>query len=240
MRIVKSFRNLSGLERRMWFGSVLVLVLSFILTKNQDYLTLTASLIGVTALIFVSKGDVLGQVLTVVFSLFYAVISWRFRYFGEMITYLGMTAPIALLSVITWLRNPYSEQEVKIHQLKGRTWGILWIFTVLVTGVFYFILKAFQTPNLFFSTVSIATSFLASSLMMFRSPYYAIAYAVNDIVLIILWILAVISDIVYFPMILCFAVFLMNDLYGFVNWNRMERRQQAHRLIQEVIDERNQ
>ena len=32
MRIVKSFRNLSGLERRMWFGSVLVLVLSFILT----------------------------------------------------------------------------------------------------------------------------------------------------------------------------------------------------------------
>lgn len=50
------------------------------------------------------------------------------------------------------------------------------------------------------------------------------------IVLIILWILAAISDIVYLPMILCFGIFLMNDLYGFVNWNRMERRQQAHRL----------
>ncbi len=226
MRIMKSFRNLSGLERGMWSGSVIVLVTAFIWSRNQDYLTLAASLVGVTALIFVSKGDVLGQVLTVAFSLLYAVISWRFRYYGEMITYLGMTAPIAILSVITWIRNPYSEQEVKVHHLSGKAWGILWAAAIFATGCFYFILKAFDTPNLFFSTVSIATSFLASSLMMLRSPYYAIAYGANDIVLIILWILAAMYDMIYLPMILCFAAFLVNDLYGFFNWNRMKRRQQ--------------
>ncbi len=226
MHIVKSFQNLNRLERGLWISSVLVLVISFGMSPNQDYLTLTASLIGVTALIFVSKGDVLGQMLTVGFSLFYAVISWRFRYYGEMITYLCMTTPIALLSVITWLRNPYSEQEVKVNHLTSKIWGILLVSAVLVTAVFYWILKAFDTPNLFFSTASIATSFLASGLMMLRSPYYAVAYAANDIVLIILWVLAAVSDIIYLPMVLCFGMFLLNDLYGFVNWNRMKCRQQ--------------
>lgn len=83
--------------------SLLVVTGSFLIGSTSGYLTLAASLVGVTALIFVSKGDVTGQVLTVVFSILYAVISYTFQYYGEMITYLGMTMPIAIMSVVSWL-----------------------------------------------------------------------------------------------------------------------------------------
>ena len=53
--------------------------------------------------------------------------------------------------------------------------------------------------------------------MLMRSPYYALFYSFNDIVLIVLWTLATITDIGYLPMILCFVIFLVNDIYGFVN-----------------------
>ena len=59
-----------------------------------------------------------------------------------------------------------------------------------------------------------------------RSPYYAIAYAGNDIVLIVLWVLASIQDISYLPMVLCFVMFFANDIYGFINWKRMRKRQE--------------
>lgn len=226
MNIIKSVKNLTKFEKGLWFCSVFVLIISFPFADNGSLLNLIASLVGVTALIFVAKGDVLGQILTIVFSVLYAVISFRFRYYGEMITYVGMTAPIALLSTITWLRNPYTEREVKINHLKKSTWSVLLLLTGIVTFIFYFILKAFDTPNLLFSTISIATSFSASSLMMLRSQFYAVAYALNDIVLIVLWVLATLSNIAYLPMVICFAIFFVNDMYGFWNWRLMKKRQQ--------------
>ena len=75
------------------------------------------------------------------------------------------------------------------------------------------------------STVSIATRFLAVYLTFRRSPYFALAYAANDVVLIVLWTLAALEDISYISVIICFAMFLVNDLYGYISWKRMEKRQ---------------
>lgn len=225
MKLVRSIKSLTGFEKVLWGSSVFIVTGGFLIAGKFDIMTLIASLVGVTALIFVARGDVLGQVLTVVFSVLYAVISYRFRYFGEMITCLGMTMPIAIMSVITWMKNPYSENEVKVSKLKTGTYIGLLFLAAFVTFLFYFILKACGTSNLIISTISIATSFLASALMMLRNSFYAIAYAMNDVVLIILWLLAAINDIVFLPMIFCFIMFFLNDIYGFFNWIKMEKRQ---------------
>lgn len=227
MKFPNPFSTLSKFEWALWIGSLVVITVSFLIGANSGLLILIASLIGATALIFVSKGNVFGQVLTVVFSLLYAVISLEFRYFGEMITYLGMTSPIAVLSIIEWLKHPYEsgKAEVEVSKLDRRKTIWMIILAVVVTAIFYFILKAFHTTNLIISTVSVTTSFLASYLMLFRSPTYALAYAANDVVLIILWVLASIESISYLPMVICFLVFLMNDSYGFYNWTRIRRRQ---------------
>lgn len=205
--------------------SLLVVTGSFLIGSTSDYLTLAASLVGVTALIFVSKGDVTGQVLTVVFSILYAVISYTFQYYGEMITYLGMTMPIAIMSVVSWIRNPYSEKEVKVSHLTKKQFAKVFVLAMIVTLLFYFILRYFETANLMVSTISITTSFLASFFMFLRSSAYALSYAANDIVLIVLWTMAAMENISYLPMIVCFVMFFVNDMYGFFNWRRMKERQ---------------
>lgn len=220
------FRDLTKFEWALWMLSLLVVAASFLLSPNKDYLTLVASLIGVTALIFVAKGYVLGQLLTVVFALFYGIISFYFRYYGEMLTYLCMTSPMAIVAAIEWIRNPYQQSaEVKVGKMTKAKLMLLLLLTVLVTFAFYFILGVLNTANLLVSTISVTTSFLASSLTFLRSPYYALAYAANDVVLIVLWVMAALVDISYLPMILCFVMFFANDMYGFVNWKRMEKRQ---------------
>lgn len=226
MNIIDSIKRMKWYEVMLWGISVLAILISFFLFKNHQYTTLIASLIGVTALIFVAKGDVLGQVLTVVFAFGYAVVSYRFRYWGEMITYLGMTAPIAVMAVITWIKNPYKRGEVKVRHTTPKLWTGLIAAALIVTIIFYFILRYFDTPNLVVSTISITTSFLAATLTMLRSPYYALFYAANDVVLIVLWMMATATDISYLPMVICFVMFLLNDLYGYVNWQRMKRRQE--------------
>ena len=219
--------SLTRFEWALWLTSVLVVAGTGIAFQSSDWLSLTASLIGVTALIFVAKGHALGQVLTIVFAVFYGIISCEFRYYGEAITYLGMTAPMAAVALVTWLRNPYKDSaEVTVNRLSGRQWAVMLILTVITTAVFYFILRAMGNAALAVSTLSITTSFLASYLTALRSPYYALAYAANDLVLIVLWVIAALADISSVPMVACFVMFFANDLYGFINWRRMEKRQQ--------------
>ncbi len=228
MKVRNPFRTLSRFEWLLWITSLFFVSGSCLFAETVQPMTLAASLIGVTALIFIAKGNVLGQLLTVLFSLLYAAISLKFRYYGEMITYLGMTAPIAALSVISWLRHPYQNSaEVEVHRLSKGQIVLLILLTVAVTGIFYFILAFFHTANLRVSTVSVATSFLASGLMFLRSPYYALAYGANDLVLIGLWALACTHSLAYLPMVICFLMFFFNDLYGFYSWRRMKRRQAA-------------
>ena len=216
-------------EAALWSFSVLFISLSFAGFDRENYLSLSASLLGVTSLIFCAKGNPVGQLLMVLFSLMYALISYTFDYYGEMLTYLGMTAPMALVSLVSWLKNPYEgkRSEVKVNCIgRGETLFML-LLALPVTALFYFILKYFGTANLAPSTFSVTTSFVAVYLTYRRSCYFALAYALNDLVLIVLWGLASLKDSSYVSVLACFIVFFLNDLYGFYSWQKMQRRQQA-------------
>lgn len=214
-------------ERLLWGISAGAILPSFFLLDGRQYLTLAASLIGVTSIIVNAKGNPLGQLLMVIFSLFYGYISYACAYYGEMVTYLGMTGPMAALALISWLRHPFhgNRAQVQVNHISRREHGLLALLTAGVTLGFYFILRALGTANLLPSTVSVATSFWAVYLTFRRSPLFSLGYAANDLVLIVLWVLASLEDVSYLSVVVCFAAFLANDLYGFISWRRMEKAQ---------------
>ncbi len=228
MRAAKSLCSyFSKGEIMLWCISVSFILISFFIFDRENYLTLTASLIGVTSLIFNAKGNPFGQLLMIIFSVLYGIISFTFAYYGEMLTYLGMTAPMAAFALVSWLKNPYNgnKAEVRVNQLCKKEIILMLVLAAAVTAVFYYILDVFHTANIVPSTISVTTSFLAVYLTFRRSAWFALAYAANDIVLIVLWTMATISDISYLSVIICFVMFLANDIYGFVSWSKMKNRQ---------------
>lgn len=228
MKKIKSvFSYFSKAEITLWLSSILLILISFVVFDRTNYLTLCASLIGATSLIFCAKGNPIGQLLMIIFSIIYGIISFKFSYYGEMITYLGMTGPMALFSMISWIKNPYNENksEVKVNKLKGKEIIFMILIAVVVTIIFKFILSSMNTANIIPSTISVLTSFLAVYLTFRRSVYFTLAYAINDVVLIVLWIMASMTDISYLSVVICFIMFLANDIYGFINWTKMSKKQ---------------
>ena len=224
------FRQLNKKDWCVLIVSLTVVILCNVLTPTASLATKVGVVVGAVALILMAKGDVWGQILTVVFSVLYGFTSWQFRYYGEMITYLGMTLPMALAAVFSWLRHPFqgNTAQVEIHRLTRRQRLGMVLCCVPVTAGFGILLWWLHTPNLLFSIISVATSFLAAYLTYFRSSYYAVAYAANDVVLIVLWALASVKDVSFTPMIGCFLVFLLNDLYAFSSWNKRETEQHTY------------
>lgn len=229
MNKLKKTKYFSWSEIALWGASVFIIVSSFIVFDKNNYLILIASVVGVTSLIFNAKGNPFGQLLMVAFSIIYGIVSYSFSYYGEMITYLGMTLPMAVFSLIAWLKNPYNgkKSQVKVNSIGKRELIFAFSLTFAVTVAFFFILRRFNTANIFPSTVSVATSFIAVYLTFRRSQYFALAYAANDVVLIILWVLASVENSEYISVVVCFATFLVNDMYGFVNWKRIKLKQKT-------------
>lgn len=215
-------------ELGLWLGSCTLILISYLMGAGGG-VGLVASLVGVTALIFYAKGNPVGQALMVVFCLLYAWISYSFCYYGELLTYMGMTFPMAVLSLIQWLRHPYAgkKDEVEMDRLRPGEWRWIAAFAVAVTAAFFFLLRALGTANLIPGTVSVTTSFVASYLTYRRNPWLSMWYAANDVVLIVLWVLASLQDRSYLSVVMCFAVFLVNDLYCFISLRSMARKQRA-------------
>lgn len=223
------FKNLNKFDRFLWIFSLCAVIISFLSVQSRDFFTLISSLVGVTSLIFAAKGDVFGLMLMLAFSLVYSFVSFAFGYYGETIIYLCMQFPVCSASLVGWIKNPSGKgrAEVKVGSLKSRHIAVLIPLAAVVTVAFFFILRAFGTSNLTVSTLSVTTSFIALYLMALRIPAYAAAFTVNDIVLIVLWSLACVETLDYLPMVVCFTVFLINDVYSFINWTLRKKRQAA-------------
>lgn len=217
----------SGIEKAIWLFSAFFILSSYLIFDRSNHLTLAASLIGVTAILLNAKGNPAGQLLMVIFSCIYGYISFRVAYYGEMATYLGMTMPMAVVALISWLKHPYKGKwsEVEVNHVSLREVMLVIPLSLAVTVVFYFILKFFNTANLFPSTLSVTTSFWAVYLTFRRSPYFSFAYALNDIVLLVLWALASLDNSQYISVIVCFTAFLVNDIYAFISWKMIGKRQ---------------
>ena len=227
---MKKLRYFTPFEWGLILFSYTVILLTFFLFDGKEYFKLITTLVGIAALVFSAKGNPMGPALMIFFATAYGFISYSFAYYGELITYVGMSLPMSVWAFIYWFRHPSDKghAETAVGKVRGREWGLLLLYTVFVTVAFYFILSALDTPNVIPSTFSVSTSFSAAYLTARRSPYFALAYAVNDVVLIILWTLATIESIGYLSVAACFAVFLINDLYSFTNWRRMSKRQKAN------------
>ena len=226
---MKKQRYFKSYELFIWGMSSAVIVVSFMLSGAQGVLSLIASLLGAAGLIFQAKGSPVGPAVMVVFSILYGIISYTFRYYGELATYVGMTLPMSVAALISWLRHPAGKgtRQVKIARVTPLSLSCAIGLTAVVTVIFGYILVWLDTPNIVFSIISVSTSFFAAALTFLRSRLYALAYAANDIVLIVLWSLATYADRSYASVLACFIVFLVNDIYAFMSWTMIEKHQRA-------------
>lgn len=217
-------------EWALYLASVCVITVGFAVGNERNVLSYLSSLAGVSCIIVNAKGNVLGQVISIAFAVLYAIHAYFQRYYGEMLIYICLMLPIHIASVINWMRNKFNGKasEVKINTLRPLEFVLTGIGAAGATVAFYFILKALNTDNLIVSTISLTTSITAAYLMLRRCEFFSIVFIANDVVLIVLWSMKMATaGISMLPSVIAFVMFLLNDSYCFINWQRIKKRQRG-------------
>lgn len=230
IKIVEFFKKLNWFERIFPIVGLIAVSLSFALSPDRFWLSFVYSLVGIIETFLVAKGFFIAPFVTLVVSILYLFLSISQSFYGEVII-AGYYIIISIFSIIAWLKSRSKQDDfyVQVNKLKGKEYLLIGFATVASSFGFYFMLKAFNTNELIVSTISMVASLIASYLMLRRSRFYAAAYIVNDITIIILWSFTIKSmGLAFLPSILAYAFYLINDIYAYINWKLMEKRQTEH------------
>lgn len=224
----KILNDWTPLEKTLLFGSVILVSLFGIVFKS-DLLTIMCSIVGITTALLLAKGKNSGQVLGLLIVILYSIVSFRNKYYGEVIIYLCIMLPMYIIGIISWLRHQNKETNtVEVNSIKPKEWVAISVVSVLAFIGIYFLLKIFNTNQLFISSLSVIDSLFAIYLGIRRSKYSFYFYVVNDLILITLWGIPVIDgSLILLPMVFNPIINLINDIYGIYNWKKLEKIQRG-------------
>jgi len=225
----KYFKEWTRFEKILLFGSVLLVSIVGIMFKS-DFLTTICSIVGIITALLLAKGKNLGQIFGLLIVALYSIVSFKNGYYGEMIIYLGIMLPMYIAGIISWIKHQNKETNtVEVNDIKLKEWIVLFIASILSFTFIYFLLKSFNTNQLFISSLSVIDSLFAVYLLVRRSKYSFYFYVVNDIILILLWGIPVVTgNILLIPMVFNPLINLVNDLYGIYNWRKLEEKQKKN------------
>lgn len=223
---MKLFKDWTNFEKVLLFGSIIIVGLVGILFKS-DLLTISCSIVGIITALLLAKGKNLGQVFGLLITLLYSIVSFKNKYYGEVLIYALLMLPMYIIGIITWINHKNEKtNSVEINTINKKEWVIVSIVFVGVFICIYYLLKTFNTNELVVSTISVLASLFAVYLQIRRSKYSFSFYMVNDIILMFLWGMPVVrGSYILFPMLLNPTINLINDAYGFYNWKKTEKIQ---------------
>lgn len=224
--VKKYFEDWNKFEKSFLICGLLTSIISSIIFNGTVIDTLYTSLYLITALLM-SKGKVECYFVGFVSVFFYGTVSYNQGYYGELIITAFLTFPIMIIGIISWLRHQDKEEDtVIISSLSKKEITIALLSQLVLFGIYYFILKAFNTDLLVISTMSVVTSVLASYFEARRSELSLFCYIANDLVIITLWLIPIISGQIELISVLVGPILLLiNDIYGSYNWRRLKKQQ---------------
>ncbi len=176
-----------------------------------------------------AKGKNLGQIFGVLITILYSIVSFKNKFYGEVMIYLIIMLPMYIVGIFSWIRHQNEKTDsVEVNIISRKEWFIVaFIFVGVFAGI-YHILKVFNTNELIVSTISVLASLFACYLQIRRSRFSFGFYMINDIVLMVLWGIPVLKGSLFLlPMFLDPTINFINDSYGFYNWKKLEKMQKG-------------
>ena len=241
-KIKRFFETISWYEYLFLLICLATYITLSVVFKSGIITTLNA-LFGFLAVFFISKGNVIGQILGIIQIPFYCYIAYANRYFGELIICLVISFPMCAMSVFSWIRNINSScGDIKVNtKIAWKEWLAVIIISLIVGVGVYFLLDYFNTYQVVLSTLSVITSAIAYYIVMRRNGYGFVFYIANNIFCMLLWIILVVenndlSHIITFFNYIIYAVMNIRGIFNFIKLKR-EQNYNSFAIIMKVLKE---
>lgn len=219
---------LSGWSRfeTLWLLVFTAVNLWLFVAWDDTLLGLVTSLTGMMTVVLVAKGRISNYWFGMVNVTLYAWLSYRNRYYGEVMLNLGYFLPMQFVGLWLWTRHRRAGgtggDEVRVTHLSNGQ-RVLWLLvSVGATAAYGFLLRALGGELPFFDSTSTVLSVIAMLLMVRRVSEQWLLWITVNVVSIYMWAFAVGHTGRDVTMVVMWSAYLVNAIYGWYNWRRLE------------------
>jgi nicotinamide mononucleotide transporter len=217
-----------------WFliiGTTVVSAVSSVVSGNWDTLGFIVAVTGIINLVLCARGNIWNYAFGIVYNAIYVYISWKSRLYADSAIYLLYYLPMQFIGWINWAKNQNQESgAVNAVHLTRRTALVLLAVAVVLIPVFAWILglPAIGDSQPWLDATTTVVSILAMYMMVKAIAEQWYIWIVLDAVQVVKWTIATVRGEEHAAlMLVMFAFFLANAVYGLIQWNGLAKQSSA-------------
>ena len=227
-------KNTLALNWFDWFlilGTTVVSILSSLLGDGWDTLGFIVAVTGIINLVLCARGNIWNYLFGIIYNAIYVYISWKSRLYADSAIYLLYYLPMQFVGWFSWKKNQNQDSgAVNAVHLDKRTALILLASAAVLIPVFAWILglPAIGDAQPWLDAATTVVSILAMYMMVKAIAEQWYIWIALDAAQVIKWTIATVRGEEHAAlMLVMFAFFLANAVYGLIQWNGLAKRASA-------------
>ena len=217
-----------------WFliiGTTVVSAVSSVVAGNWDTLGFIVAVTGIINLVLCARGNIWNYAFGIVYNAIYVYISWKSRLYADSAIYLLYYLPMQFIGWVSRKKNQNQESgAVNAVHLTRRTALVLLLVAAVLIPVFAWILglPAIGDSQPWLDATTTVVSILAMYMMVKAIAEQWYIWIVLDAVQVVKWTIATVRGEEHAAlMLVMFAFFLANAVYGLIQWNGLAKQSSA-------------
>ena len=182
-------------------------------------------------LVLCAKGNIVNYIFGIIYNAIYVYIAWKTRLYADSVIYLCYYLPMQFVGWATWKKNQNQDSGAVnvVHLTRKMALSLLAAAAVLIPLFAWILgLPAIGDSQPGLDSVTTVISILAMFMMVRAIAEQWYIWIVLDAVQTVKWLIATIRGEEHAGlMLVMFAFFLANAVYGLIQWNRLARQASA-------------
>ncbi len=219
--IKKYFADWTAFEKS-WLVISCIVMIGLSIAWQDNPLALLSGITGIISVVLCAKGKIENYPFGLVQVITYGFICYEAKIYGETM-YNIIMVPIIIFGFFSWKNNMAdSGEEVRARNLSPRGWLVLIAGTAVAIFAYNSVLGFLGGEHTIIDSATTTMSLIAAFLMLARYSEQWILWIVVNVGSVFLWVLLLMEgDSSAITMIVMWSAYLLNAIYGYINWRKL-------------------
>lgn len=207
-----------------WLAAACTTILALSVYWQDSAMGIVSALAGVACVVCTGKGKLSAYLFGMLNTLLYAIISYRARFYGEVMLNALYYFPMQFYGIYVWSRHMNEKtHEVEKKEMQPRRKILLGVIVAGATAIYGYILQILGGTLPYVDALSTVVSVAAMivSIKMYAEQW--ILWIVVDVVTVIMWVFAFMQGSDSIATLLMWVVYLVNAFLMYVKWVKEAR-----------------
>lgn len=219
------------LFEKLWILIFTLINFYLFFSWDDTVIGLISSLAGMLCVVLVAKGKISNYYFGIIQSATYAYISYTYGLYGEAMLNALFYLPIQFIGIYLWNKNKVSAstkgEDIVAKRMTINNWSLFVVLTIAFSVLYAFLLAKIGGKQVHIDSFAVVLSIGAQILMLKRYAEQWIIWIIVNVLSIVLWFNALQEGGNDYTVLVMWTAFLVNSIYGYFNWLKMVKIQEA-------------